>query len=166
MTDNVYFDRPILAIYPNTHGFGYAVFSENDKPIHCGMSKLRVRAVKDYLKRLDKMIITYNPSILILPSPDGKHNRKRERIQSLLSEIHEFATEKGLVVKVYSREQIRIAFGADKDLSKQQIAEKICECLPEYADKCPKERRNYQTETFLQGMFDAISLAYTHYYFE
>ncbi|HUM50768.1 MAG TPA: hypothetical protein PK431_03095 [Chitinophagales bacterium] len=166
MTEELYFDRPILALYPNTHGFGYALFFDKDKPLHYGMAKLRVRKVEACLRRIDKMIVTYNPSILILPSPDGKHNRKRERIQALLSEIHEYATEKGLQVRIYSRENIRIAFASYKAYSKQQIAETICECVPELGDKCPRQRTNYETESFLQGMFDAISLAYTHYYFE
>lgn len=164
MIEDVYLDRPVLAIYPNSFGFGYAVFKDDNTPLYCGVAVKNYRKKNNYLDRIQKMINAYKPTTLILPTANGKFNRKRERIQALLSEIHEYATSNNLKVQIYSREQIRIVFEPHGAYSKQEIAEKICETFTEFKDRCPKKKMFYMPERYFQGMFDAISLVNTHFY--
>lgn len=154
----------ILALYPNVKGFGYAYFRNEPLPKYYGMSVAKVAENGNYLKRIIAMIQTYQPSIIILPTPDGKYNRKRKRIQELLSDIVLYAKKNDIEVKTYSREQIRFVFEQFDANSKLEIAEKICVWMPELEKYKPVHRKTYMPEDYYQGMFDAISLASTHAY--
>lgn len=154
----------MLAIYPNVKGFGYAYFREEYEPKYYGMSVSKVAENGNYLKRIIAMIETYQPAIILLPTPDGKYNRKRKRIQELLSNIMLYAKKSNIPVKTYSREQIRFVFEQFDANSKLEIAEKICVWMPELEKYKPMHRKTYMPEDYYQGMFDAISLASTHTY--
>ena len=162
MNDITYIDHPILSIYPNVRGFGYAIFPEQDMLKDYGVAVIRLRDEETYLDRIDQMVKVYRPSLLIIPTPDGKYNRKRERIRSLLEKIRDYAKQHDIVVKSYSREQIRGVFEVFDAYSKVQIAGKLCTWFPELLDRCPERRELYMTENFHQGLFDAISLVVTH----
>jgi hypothetical protein len=64
----------------------------------------------------------------------------------------------------YKREHIREAFSQFEATTKHEIATKIGEWLPEYANRVPKVRDICGSESHAMGEFDAISLAYTHFY--
>lgn len=154
----------MLAVYPNVKGFGYAYFQNEHEPKYYGMSVSKIAENNNYLKRIIAMIQTYEPAIILLPTPDGKYNRKRKRIQELLQEITLYAKKNGIEVKTYSREQIRFVFEQFDANSKLEIAEKICVWMPELEKFKPVHRKTYMPEDYYQGMFDAISLASTHAY--
>ncbi len=164
MINELHFDRPVLALFPNFIGFGYALFNDENAALYCGMVSIRIRNTDSFIERVERMIKIYNPPIIVLPTATGKFNHKRERIQGLLAVISILADKYGIIVKVYSREQIRMAFQQHQADTKQKIAEKISECLPEYKHRCPQRKKNSFTENYNQGMFDAMSLAYTHFY--
>ncbi len=160
-TDDMYIES-VLAIYPNVRGFGYAVFLEENNPKDYGIAIIKPRTKEKYLDRIKIMVKVQNPSIILLPTPTGKYNRKRERIQSLIEDIEQYAKAHNIHVKKYSREQIRTVFEQFDAYSKVQIAEKICMWMPDLEDKRPALRKLYMTEDYHQGMFDAISLVITH----
>lgn len=162
MTNEIYIDHPVLCIYPNVRGFGYAIFPEQDVLKDYGVAVIRLRDENAYLDRIDQMVKVYNPSVLLIPTPDGKYNRKRERIRALLEKIKSYAKKNDLIIKSYSREQIRGVFEVFDVYSKVQIAQKICSWFPELLNRCPEKREMYKTENFHQGLFDAISLVITH----
>ena len=164
MNDLTYLDHPILAIYPNVRGFGYAVFPEQDVLKDAGVAVIRLRDEQTYMERIDQMVQVHQPSILLLPTANGKFNRKRERIQALLIKIREYAKKNDLIIKSYSREEIRCVFEVFDAYSKVQIAGKICTWFPELLNKCPGKRITYMPEHIHQGLFDAISLMVAHNY--
>lgn len=154
----------ILALYPNVKGIGYAFYQEEHEPKYYGLSVVKPMDNAKCMKRITAMIQIYEPSLILLPTPDGKHNRKRKRIQELLDEIILFAKKQGIPVKSYSREQIRLVFEQFDAKSKQEIAEKICIWHPQLEACRPTKRKLYMPEDYHQGMFDSISLAITHFY--
>ena len=154
----------MLAIYPNVKGFGYAYFDDEHEPKYYGMSVAKTPENANYLKRIIAMIQTYQPTTILLPTPDGKYNRKRKRIQELLSDIILYAKKNDMQVRTYSREQIRFVFEQFDANSKLEIAEKICVWMPELEKYKPVHRKSYMPEDYYQGLFDAISLATTHSY--
>lgn len=162
MTDLTYIDHPILAIFPNVRGYGYAIFPEQDVLKDYGVAVIKLRDHEAYLERIDQMVKVYEPSVILIPTADGKYNRKRERIRALLEKIREYAKKHDIIVKAYSREQIRGVFEVFGAYSKVQIAEKICNWFPELKDRCPERRGLYMNEDYHQGLFDAISLVITH----
>ena len=163
MNDLIYIEE-ILAIYPNMKGFGYAFFQDIYMPKYYGMSIVKPPDNDKCLKRIIDMIQTYQPTLLILPTPDGKRNRKRKRIQELLQNITEYAMANNITLKSYSRDQIRLVFEKFDARSKLEIAQKICSGMPELEKYKPVRRKAYMPEDYYQGMFDAISLTLTHAY--
>jgi len=154
----------ILALYPNVKGIGYAFFQEEYEPKYYGVSVVKPMNNEKCLKRIVAMIQTYEPSLILIPTPDGKYNRKRKRIQELLQEITLYAKKHNIPAKSYSREQIRLVFEQFDAKSKQEIAEKICIWIPQLEACRPMKRKIFNPEHYYQGMFDAISLAITHFY--
>lgn len=144
--------------------FGYAYFEDEHEPKYFGMSVARKPENANYLKRIIAMIETYQPKILLLPTPDGKCNRKRKRIRELLEDIALYAKKNDIAIISYSREQIRFVFEQFEAYSKLEIAEKLCLWMPDLEKYKPVHRKWYMPEDYYQGMFDAISLAITHSY--
>lgn len=164
MNDNEFLDRPVIAIYPNVRGFGFAVFLDKNTSKFCGVCNIKIGDMDGLLKKVNRLVETYLPSILILPKAFGKFNKKRERIQAILAQINMYADEKNLKFYTYSREDIRLVFEQKNAKSKHQIANAICEVMPEFSDTCPKINSSWLPENYYQGMYDAISLVFTHYY--
>lgn len=154
----------ILALYPNVKGVGYGFYQDEHEPKYYGISVVKPMDNEKCLKRIIAMIQTYEPSLILLPTPDGKHNRKRKRIQELLQEIIISAKKLNIPVKSFSREQIRLVFEQFDARSKQEIADKICIWHPDLEKYKPVHRKLYMPEDYHQGMFDAISLVATYLY--
>lgn len=153
-----------LALFPQGKGFGFAYFTEQYEPDHFGIATIKPPDNTRCLKRIDAMIETYKPNLILLPTPDGKRNRKRKRIQELLQQINHYAKRQDITIKTYSREQIRLIFEQFDAYSKLEIAEKICLWMPRLEKYQPPRRKRYMPEDYYQSMFDAISLYITHSY--
>ncbi|MBX7227744.1 MAG: hypothetical protein K1X55_17040 [Chitinophagales bacterium] len=153
----------ILALYPNTRGFGYAFFKDEFQLKQFGMSVSKTNDNAHYLKRIMYQVNHFQPLVILLATQDGKHNRKRPRIQQLLEAIQAYALEQNIPVVTYSREQIRATFEKFDATTKQEIAEKICVWFPQL-EKYNRivHRKWYMPEDYYQGMFDALSLAVVH----
>jgi Holliday junction resolvasome RuvABC endonuclease subunit len=152
----------VLGIFPNMKGIGYAFFKEQNSVEDCGIACIRPMSNKKCMDRLKIMVEAYKPSTIVIPSPIGKYNRKSKRVQQLIKQIHQFGSENDIIIKEYSREEIRFVFNQFGVNSKQEISEKIGKLLPELQHKVPTERNFYEPEPYYQGMFDAISLVITH----
>lgn len=151
-----------LAIFPHGKGFGYAFFVEPLEPKHTGVVTIRPIDNNRCLRRIDAMIETYQPTLILLPTPDGKRNNKRKRVQALLDDITRHAKQVNIPVKTYYREQIRMVFEQFEARTKLEIAEKICLWIEDLEKYQPIHRKRYMPEDYNQSMFDAISLFITH----
>jgi len=151
-----------LAVFPFGKGFGYAYFENLLEPKHYGI--ITIKPAENYrcMRRIDALVESYQPNIIILPTPDGKHNRKRKRVQELLKEITDYAKMRDISIRTYSREQIRLVFEQFEARSKLEIAEKICLWMEQLEKYQPMHRKRYMPEDYYQPMFDAISLFITH----
>jgi hypothetical protein len=154
----------ILAVFPQGKGFGYAYFTEQYEPDHFGIATVKPPDNAKCLKRVEAMVLTYQPKLILLPTPDGKRNRKKKRVQELLQQITQYAKKNDIQVRTYSREQIRLIFEEFEAHSKLEIAEKICFWMPKLEKYQPPHRKKYMPEDYYQSLFDAISLFITHSY--
>ena len=157
-----------LAIYPNAVGFGYAVMLNPRNPVDVGVSKVCPINNSVCLKRIRLLIEKFQPQAVIVQELEGKYSRKSPRVRRLIKDIRRLAKNSRVKVFTYSREQIKFVFSEfDQDASsKFQIAHVIGKYLPELAYRLTQYRQPWMAEDYNMGMFDAVSLAITHFYIE
>ena len=75
-----------------------------------------------------------------------------------------FAGINKVSVSKYSRNDIRFVFNAFNAHSKYEIAKVITDNVKQLPVELPKKRLSHKPEHYSMTIFDAISLAITHYY--
>ncbi len=156
----------VMAIFPNTRGFGYAVFEGIFMPVDWGMKDARDDKNARCLKEIKLLIQFFRPSIIVLQDCTVPLSRCSKRIASLIRSITELALNEDVVVKLYSRRDIRTCFANYGARSKDEIARAIAKIMPEFAPRVPPMRRLWMSEDYRMGMFDAVALAFTYYHRE
>ncbi|HEY5591321.1 MAG TPA: hypothetical protein VIK55_09915 [Paludibacter sp.] len=154
-------DERMIAIYPNTLGFGYVVLNDKGEILDYGMVTIRPVRNNKCLDRIHEMVLYYQPKILILE--DYENSNKSERVRILLKDICEYGEDSIKIFK-YSREQIRNTFDVFGARNKYEISKKISEAYPQLKSKLPEKRKAWEPENYYQGIFDAMSLVLTHHY--
>lgn len=154
----------VLALYPNALGFGYAIIKSPRDPLECGVVKVSPISNRKCMDRIKKFIDYYEPILIIVQDLQGKSSSKSRRVKSLLDRITSYAVIQRLRVARYSREQIRFVFAEFDAQSKYAIAKTICKWLPQFEHQMPEFRKPWMAEDYHMGMFDALSLALTHFY--
>lgn len=154
-------DERMIAIYPNTLGFGYVVLNDKGEILDYGLVAIRPVRNNKCLDRIHEMILYYQPQILILE--DYENSNKSERVRILLKDICEYGEDSIKIFK-YSREQIRNTFDVFGARNKYEISKKISEAYPQLKSKLPEKRKAWEPENYYQGIFDAMSLVLTHQY--
>lgn len=154
----------VLALYPNALGFGYSVVKSPRDALECGVVKVNPISNHKCMERIKKFIDYYEPVLIIVQGLQGKGSFKVKRVTCLIHRITSYAQEKNLSVVSYSREQIRFVFSEFGATSKYAIAQTICKWLPEFTHRMPQLRKPWMAEDYNMGMFDALSLALTHFY--
>lgn len=154
----------VLALYPNAVGFGYAIVKSPREPLECGVAQVSPISNRKCMERIKKFIDYYEPMLIVVQDLHGKSSFKSRRVKSLVQSICNYAMEKHLRVARYSREQIRFVFAEFDAKSKYAIAQTICKWLPQFEYRMPRFRKPWMAEDYNMGMFDALSLALTHFY--
>jgi len=155
----------VLCIFPTVRGFGYAFFKDEYEPEFHGVVFSKSSESQTCVNRIALMIETYQPTLILLPTPHKKQALKHKRKQILIADIEALASSYDIRVLTYAREQIRLVFEQFDARSKIEIAEKICMWMPSLEKFKPRHRKSYMPEDYYQGMFDAISLNITHQYY-
>ena len=154
----------VMAIYPNTLGFGFAIMENALTLIRADI--MNVRPICNY-KLLDKfnlLLDYYLPKVIIVEDYNGIGSLKAQRIRKAIELIKEKALERGLTVKIYSRNDIRQVFHVFKAHSKYEISKIIAQNIPQMKLRVPKKRKTSESQRYITGAFDAVSLAITHFY--
>jgi hypothetical protein len=154
-------NKNLIAIYPNTLGFGYVVLDDKGEILDYSMVSIRPVQNKKCLDRIHEMVLYYQPQILILE--DYKKSNKSERIRKLLKNICDYGQDSFRIFK-YSKEQIKNTFEVFGARNKYEISKKIAEAYPQLKTKLPDKRKPWEPENYYQGIFDALALILTHQY--
>lgn len=154
----------VLAVYPNTRGFGYAFFETATEPQDCGMVSIMPICNGKSLNRIKKFISHYEPTLVVLQDVTAVTTRRAQRVKSLVDSIIQYCKEVNLPTVEYSKEQIKFVFEQFNANTKHDIAKLITGWLPQFKNKLPKLRKPWMCEDYHMGMFDAIALALTHFY--
>ena len=111
-----------------------------------------------------ELVDSYPSSVVILEDPSGYGSRKSKRIKKIISLIENYAQQVNLPIYKYSRNDMRFVFSSFKAHSKYEIAKVITENINILPVKLPEKRKSHEPEHYSMSIFDAISLAITHYY--
>lgn len=156
---------PVLfCIYPNNRGFGYVLIEDPQKLIDYGIVTIRPLCNGRILQRIEKMLKYYKAHLVITQEYNCPHARYGKRNKKLIDGIVELAQRNNLEVHRYTRIQIRDVFEQFDARTKHEVSQTIAKWLPEIAYRAPKMRKTWQPEDYNMGLFDALSLAYAHYY--
>ncbi|MGJ8665167.1 MAG: hypothetical protein ACSHW7_02275 [Patiriisocius sp.] len=156
----------VMAIFANGRGFGLAIMKDALTVVNAYNVTIRQYPIsnKHVLKRIKEKVSYYLPSVIVLEEPKGYGSRKSKRVQDLIKNIANFSKSKDLAVHQYSRNDIRFVFSAFNAHSKFEIATVISENIPKLKEKLPEKRKSHKAESYAISIFDAVSLAITHYY--
>jgi len=155
-----------LAIDPTSRGFGYALFEGPQTPLDWGTTEIRSEQNENSLERIKKLIDFYQPEVLILEDCSEDSTRRCERIKVLIEMIEEHSKLQKIAVVKYPSSRVKEVFSFFDIHTKHQIAEKICEWLPELAPRIPPKRKPWMSEDRRMSIFDAVALVLTYYYLE
>jgi len=154
-------EERMIAIHPNTAGFGYVILNEKGEILDYGVVSIRPVQNDKCLARIKEIGCYYQPKILILE--DSKNSNKSERIKELIERICDSGKDK-IKIYQYSREQIKDTFDLFGARNKYEISKKISEAYPQLKSKLPDKRKPWEPENYYQGIFDALALVLTHHY--
>jgi len=158
-------EKTILALYPNPQGFGYALMENAITVKDCQVVTIRPISNTTLLKRIKEYLEFFKPNLVVLEDYRGKQSRKSKRVQKLIDQISKEAKFKGIDVVRYSRAQIRFTFKQFNARNKHEISEAIVESIDELKQYLRPKRLFYKSEPYTMGIFDAVALGVTHYYF-
>jgi Holliday junction resolvasome RuvABC endonuclease subunit len=153
----------ILAIAPCVQGIGFIVFNGPHMPIDWGVKWTRDEKNKKGVAKIAELIDRYQPGMVVFEDPHGEGSRRAQRIQDLLDEIASMVRRRKIAIARYSRAQVRCHFTGDSIATKYRIAKAIAQYLPDLAPRLPAERKIWLPEHANMSIFDAASLALTHF---
>lgn len=148
----------VMAVFPNTRGFGYAVF-EGLLPVDWGVSDVQGKN-RNYtcIRRITALIAKYNPDVLLLRDP----TEARGRVATLIEAIATLPRHPGAACLAVSRPQVREAFSYLAQPTRQRIAHAIADRIPFLEPLVPAPRKIWNSENRRMGLFDAVALALTY----
>lgn len=157
--------KRVLAIDPTTRGFGYAVLEGHDNLIDWGVREIWEDKKIKCLELISDLMDRYQPDVLVAEDFVGAGSRRCVRVQGLIEDIQQLATQRKVLVQLFSRSDIRSAFSKSSAHTKHQIAEEIVKRFTELFPRLPPFRKPWMSEDYRMAIFDAMSLALTYFYF-
>jgi hypothetical protein len=151
----------VLAVFPSTRGFGYAVFEGPRSLIDWGVKGARCPQKNlESLEKLRELTALYRPDVVVLEDYEGPGSRRAKRIRNLINLMAAHAVAEGMSTAFFSRAAVRARFGLE---TKRQVAEAIAQEFPELEPRMPPVRRIWMSEDRRMSIFDAVSLAITFF---
>jgi hypothetical protein len=151
----------VLAVFPSTRGFGYAVFEGPDSLVDWGVKAVRSGQKNlECLRKVRELLAFYRPDALVLEDYQGRGSRRAKRIRMLINLMAAHATEERIPAASYSRSEVRASFGLT---TKRRIAEAIVREFPELEPRLPPVRKIWMSEDVRMSIFDAAALAMTFF---
>jgi len=154
----------ILAIAPSSRGFGFAVLEGGKTLVDWGVKSVTGDKNVVTLKKAERMVADYNPSVLVLNDAAARDSRRSRRVQELTKKIIAMASTGKVKVALLSRNQVMRAFFADGRGTKHAVARLLAKRFPEeLGHRLPPKRKPWVSEDYRMGIFDAVALAVSHF---
>jgi hypothetical protein len=154
----------VLAIYPQSRGFAFALFDGWLSPVDWGIHDARGRGKNAHcLTRINSLLELHMPDVVVLQDMTDRGTHRAPRIQEFNDRISELVQLRGIMVRKYSRAKAVEYFTDLGASTKQKIAETIGRQVPALALYVPPERKPWMSEDPRMGIFEAAALAWIHF---
>jgi len=157
-------DTLILALYPSTRGFGFAIFKGPSRPIDWGIKDVRDDKNVSCLSKINALIEFYEPEVVITEDYAEKRSRRCKRIQVLLRSIARLVEGQHITNYRVSRTTIHNFYSRFGARTKHERAKFISDQFPEFELQLPPPRKIWMSEDPRMSMFDAAALALMYWY--
>jgi len=155
--------KRVLAIYPNSRGFGYVMFEDPKTLSAWGLPRVAPADEPELLSRITKLLERHRPAVLLIESTTDPECRRRDRVRTLLKTISSLAARSGIPVEAVSKTAIARAFARTPAVTKHEIASVIASQHPELAPRLPPPRKEWESETARMSLFSAAALTIAFY---
>ena len=152
----------LLAIAPNSRGFGFTLFFAATRLIDWGIKEARRDKNVRCVMLVATLITRWRPTVILLEDCLYETCRRSTRVKMLLAALVELANDHGIAVYRYSRRQVRTVV-AKSGKSKDAIAAVVAERIPALRPWLPRKRKIWESEQHGIAIFEAAALALTHY---
>ncbi len=155
-----------LSIYICTRGFSYAVMDNALTLIETNLISPKKFNGTKLLKKIKKVITSFGDVTLILEDHSSKSNRKGKRSKMINNKVYSWAKKRGIVVKTYSRDDVREVFSRWMAYTKYDIAQVLVKNIeglkPFFFEpiKYPGREHNYE------AIFTSVSLNEAYYFID
>jgi Holliday junction resolvasome RuvABC endonuclease subunit len=106
------------------------------------------------------MIADYKPTVLAIQDACTKGSRRCLRVRNLTKKIVAMAATRKIRVALLSRAQVKQAFFDDGKGTKHTIARFFAMRFPEeLGHRLPPKRKDWKSEDYRIGIFDAVAIA-------
>jgi hypothetical protein len=148
--------RRVLALYPQTRGFGFALFDSERRLVDWGLVGIRVGDKNiGTMNAMAKTIARLSPTLIVAEDTRPKGSRRHPRIGRLHAMLLAHAHEHRIPFRRYSRAQVFRYFNVS---SKWELAHTIAHALPPLHPRLPPKRKPWMSEDARQSLFDAAAL--------
>src|ERR1019366_1193750 len=149
----------ILAVSLSANGFGYAVMEDNMLVDYRNKVFLADKNANS-LTHIDKLIVRFQPDVLVLHDVNAKGTYRAPRIKELHRKVIALAKKYKIKVAKISGTALRTSLLNDPKGTKHEMAECIAKQFPdELASRVPPKRKAWTSEANRMDVFDAVALA-------
>jgi hypothetical protein len=157
INNNKYFR--ILAVSLSANGFGFAVM-EGTTLIEYRNKMFLADKNANSLTHINKLIVRYQPDVLLLHDVNSKGTHRAPRIKELHRKVVALAKKRKVKVAKLSNTELRTVLLNDPKGTKHEMAERIGKLFPdELASRVPPKRKDWTSEYARMDIFDAVGLA-------
>lgn len=154
----------VLAIYPNSKGFGFAVLEDVEHLINWGTKYALADKNARCVSQVSDLIDRYDPGVLVLERAAAKGSRRCARIRELIADLRKLASRKNVITRSFSRQSVREALSESGAFTKDEIAAEIAGRFPELAHRLPPRRKLWMPEDNRMNIFDAVAWGLTFFH--
>lgn len=153
----------VLAVHPTSRGFGWVLFESALSPVDWGIASAKEGRNEKLLRRFERLLNRYEPSVLVLEEFEGNSARRVDRIQRLCRAMVHVGACRGMDTPVYSRVLIQTVFSSVGARTRYEIAEVIRQQVDALSHRMPRKRKPWVSEDPRQSLFDAAALAMAYF---
>lgn len=150
----------ILAVSLSTEGFGYAVMETDNAFVDFGNKVVPKDKNTHSLTHIEKLIVQYQPVVLILHDVNAKGTFRSKRIKELHQSVVAMARKHKIKVTKLSNTELRTVLVGEPKATKHDMAVRVGNLFPEeLADRVPPKRKLWKSQLSRMDIFDAVGLA-------
>jgi hypothetical protein len=156
----------VLSLVPTARGVAYTLFEAPLTPIDWGLKRIRGGDKNAHSFEIIKRLCSaLQPDTLVIEEMVYSNSRRSERVRRLHTWIARHAESEKLTLVCYSRLTIEKTFREAGAATRFEIAHAIAAYIPAFSFRMPRARKLWHAEDHRLFLFDAASLALTHFAF-